>query len=113
MSLSQYWTAPPTQSEHFTGNDLVDAHLLPPLLEVPLVHLLFCCLRAVEIIRRRLFSSIPAHENLRTRRIFTEGFAEECPIDSPRLYEWLLLHGFNVNHKTAGVAAIARTENFD
>jgi nucleoside-triphosphatase THEP1 len=53
------------------------------------------------------------YRNIAQWRAFTEGLAEECPIDSSRLHEWLLLHGFNLNRKTGGTAAIAKSANID
>jgi nucleoside-triphosphatase THEP1 len=53
------------------------------------------------------------YRNIEQWRVFSEGLAEECPLGSPRLHEWLLLHGFHMGHKTAGAAAIARTANVD
>lgn len=53
------------------------------------------------------------YRNIEQWRAFTEGLAEECPIGSSRLHEWLLLHGFDLNHKTAGTAAIVKTANID
>ncbi len=51
------------------------------------------------------------YRNIEQQRVFSEGLAEECPLGSPRLHEWLLLHGFHMSQKTAGAAAIARTAN--
>jgi len=53
------------------------------------------------------------YRNIEQWRAFAEGLAKECPIGSSRLYEWLLLHGFNLNRKTAGTAAMAKTANID
>ena len=53
------------------------------------------------------------YRNIEQWRAFTEGLAEECPIGSSRLHEWLLLQGFNVNQEIAGIAAIASTANID
>ena len=53
------------------------------------------------------------YRNIEQWRAFTEGLAEECQIGSSRLHDWLLLHGFSLNQKTAGVTAIAKTANID
>jgi nucleoside-triphosphatase THEP1 len=53
------------------------------------------------------------YRNIEQWRVFTGGLAEECPLGSSRLHEWLLLHGFNMSHKTAGASAIVRTANID
>jgi hypothetical protein len=53
------------------------------------------------------------YRNIEQWRVFTEGLAEECPLGSARLYEWLSSHGFHINHKTAGAAAIMRTATID
>lgn len=53
------------------------------------------------------------YRNIEQWRAFTEGLAEECPMGSSRLHEWLLLHGFNLNQKTAGTAATVKTANID
>jgi nucleoside-triphosphatase THEP1 len=53
------------------------------------------------------------YRNIEQWRAFAEGLAEECSIGSSRLHEWLLLHGFNLNRKTGGTAAIAKTANID
>lgn len=52
------------------------------------------------------------YRNVEQWRIFADGFAEECGIDSPRVYEWLLLHGFNL-HQTSVDGVALRTANFD
>lgn len=38
------------------------------------------------------------YRNIEQWRAFTVGLAEECPIGSSRLHEWLLLHRFNLKH---------------
>jgi hypothetical protein len=53
------------------------------------------------------------YRNIEQWRAFAEGYAEECPIGSTRLHEWLLLHGFHLNHRDAGAAATAETANID
>jgi len=53
------------------------------------------------------------YRNIEQWRAFAEGLAEECPIGSPRLREWLLQHGFNLSHKTVGAAVVAKTANTD
>jgi nucleoside-triphosphatase THEP1 len=53
------------------------------------------------------------YRNIEQWRVFTEGLAEECPLGSSRLHEWLVLHGFNMNRKTAGAAAMVRVANID
>ena len=53
------------------------------------------------------------YRNIEQWRVFTEGLAEECPLGSSRLHEWLLLYGFHLNYTAAGVAAVARTANIE
>jgi len=53
------------------------------------------------------------YRNLEQWRVFSGGLAEECPLGSSRLHEWMLLHGFNLNHRPADTAASARSLNFD
>jgi hypothetical protein len=49
--------------------------------------------------------------NIEQWRIFAEGLAEECAIDSSRPKEWLLLHGFKVDEASANTSASAMTAN--
>ena len=51
--------------------------------------------------------------NIEQWRIFAEGLAEECAIESSRPHEWLLLHGFNIREQNANTAASAITARFD
>ena len=51
------------------------------------------------------------YRNIEQWRAFTGGLAEECPIGSSRLHEWLLLQGFNLKQEIAGIAATASTAN--
>lgn len=51
------------------------------------------------------------YRNIEQWRAFTGSLAEECLIGSSRVHEWLLLQGFNLNQKIAGIAAIADTAN--
>ena len=51
------------------------------------------------------------YRNIEQWRVFAEGLAEECPIGSSRLHEWLLLQGFNVAQEYADTAAILGTMN--
>ena len=51
------------------------------------------------------------YRNIEQWRVFAEGLAEECPIGSSRLHEWLLLHGFNVAQEYADAAAVPGTMN--
>lgn len=53
------------------------------------------------------------YRNIEQWRAFAGGLAEECPIGSSRLHEWLQRHGFNLHHKTAGTAVMAKTPNID
>ena len=53
------------------------------------------------------------YRNVEQWRIFAEGLAEECSIGSPRVYEWLLLHGFIAREANADRAALAGTVGFD
>lgn len=46
------------------------------------------------------------YRNLEQWRAFAEGLAEECPIGSSRLHEWLLQRGFNLNQGTASTALV-------
>ena len=49
------------------------------------------------------------YRNIEQWRAFTEGLAEECPIGSSRLHDWLLQQGFNVNQEIRGIATTANT----
>lgn len=53
------------------------------------------------------------YRNIEQWRSFAEYLAEECGIDSPRLYEWLSLHGFKVHETRARTAALAKEAGFD
>lgn len=53
------------------------------------------------------------YRNVEQWRIFADGFAEECGIDSPRIFGWLQLHGFNLPEANANRVISARTANFD
>lgn len=53
------------------------------------------------------------YRNIEQWRAFTEGLADECSVGSSRLHEWLLLQGFNLNHKTAGIAGMAKIANIN
>ena len=53
------------------------------------------------------------YRNIEQWRAFTEGLAEECSVGSSRLHDWLLQQGFNLNHKTADTAAMAKAANID
>lgn len=53
------------------------------------------------------------YRNIEQWRIFAEGLAEECGIDSSRPHEWLLLHGFNVHETRTGTVVFARAPDFD
>jgi hypothetical protein len=53
------------------------------------------------------------YRNIEQWRFFAEDLAEECGIDSPRLYEWLSLHGFEVHETRARTAALAKGAGFD
>lgn len=53
------------------------------------------------------------YRNLEQWRAFAEGLAEECPIGSPRLQEWLLQRGINLNQRTGCTAVVAGIVNID
>lgn len=53
------------------------------------------------------------YRNIEQWRIFAEGLAEECPIDSSRLHEWLLQQGLNVDREAIGTVAKADTASID
>ena len=53
------------------------------------------------------------YRNIERWRAFTEGLAEECSVGSSRLHDWLLLQGFNLNHKTAGTAGMTKIANIN
>jgi nucleoside-triphosphatase THEP1 len=53
------------------------------------------------------------YRNVEQWRIFAEGLAEECSIDSPRVYEWLLEHGFDVHQTSDDTVALSNTASFD
>lgn len=44
------------------------------------------------------------YRNIEQWRGFSGGFAEECPIGSSRLHEWLLQHGFDLSRRTGSSA---------
>jgi nucleoside-triphosphatase THEP1 len=46
------------------------------------------------------------YRNIEQWRGFAGGLAEECPIGSSRLHEWLLQHGFDLSRRT-GSSALA------
>lgn len=44
------------------------------------------------------------YRNIEQWRGFAGGLAEECPIGSSRLHEWLLQHGFDLSRRTSSSA---------
>ena len=53
------------------------------------------------------------YRNIEQWRNFAEGLAEECPINSSRLHEWLSRHGIDVDREAIGTVAIANTASID
>jgi hypothetical protein len=43
------------------------------------------------------------YRNIEQWRAFTEGLAEECSVGSPRLHDWLLQQGFNLNQEIGSI----------
>lgn len=44
------------------------------------------------------------YRNIEQWRSFAGGMAEECPIGSSRLYDWLWQHGFDLSRRTGSSA---------
>lgn len=53
------------------------------------------------------------YRNVEQWRIFAEGLAEECGLGSPRVFDWLLLHGLGACEARTSRAVSANTANFD
>lgn len=53
------------------------------------------------------------YRNVEQWRAFAEDLAEECPIGSSRVQEWLLQQGFDFGHQSVGAAVAVKTANID